>query len=335
MMVQASRTLYMGKGKVLGNKKVALEVGVLRGWEVSWRWQRIHPKTYKVAGDRISMDIYGFAFNEMVLFGWFLKLLYILVILIAAKFSIRALSRALAYIDKKVYDVSHHTHRLLEKVLKYFVYFFAFLAILSVMEMQSVLVTALAGAGVMGLAIGFAAKDVISNMLSGIFINIDKPFKYGDIIEVRGTTGKVTDMSIRTTTVESADGKVITIPNQILAQDMVTNFTRKETRWVKIPIEIAYEANLKKALDILNKILVAHKEILEEPAPEVNVTKFEESGVGIEIRGWIRTRELKKMRGVVSEVQQEIKDKFDNAGIEIPYPKRVMIDRKESGKKKK
>ena len=281
------------------------------------------------------MQFYGFALDEAMLIGWVLKLVYIIVIIIGAKYVNRGLGRALEYIDGKVYNMPHHTHKLLEKIVKYVVYFAAFLVMLSVLDMNNILVTALAGAGVMGLAVGFAAKDVISNMLSGIFLNIDKPFKYGDIIEVRSTIGKVTDMSIRTTTVESADGKVITIPNQILAQDMVTNHTRKETRWIKIPVEIAYEANLKKALHILNDILIDHKEILEKPEPEVNVIKFDESGVMIEIRGWVKTKELKQMRAVVSSVSQEIKERFDKGGIEIPYPKRVMIEEKDLKKKKK
>jgi len=283
----------------------------------------------------MELELLGFVISDAMLFNWGFVLAQILLVLIATKIVVKILVKVAAYVDKNIYDFPEHTHRIVVRVLGYIIYFGGFLVILNVLKLENLLVTALAGAGVMGLAIGFAAKDVISNMLSGIFINIDKPFRLGDIIEVKGTSGKVTDMGFRVTTIEAADGKVITIPNQIIAQDMVTNFTRKKTRWVKIPVSIAYEADLKRALSILNKILVKHKEILERPDPEVNITNFGDSGIALEIRGWVKTQSLRKMREIISSVSLEIKNEFDKAGIEIPYPRRIMISKPAKKKKPK
>lgn len=276
----------------------------------------------------MAFELLGYVIDQATIFGWIWMLAQILVVLIIAKLVTRGIRKASILVDTKIYDLQDHTHKVLVRVINYFVYFIAFLVILNALGLEGVLVTAMAGAGVMGIAIGFAAKDVISNMLSGVFITFDKPFRINDIIEVKGVGGKVTDMGIRNTTMESADGRVMTVPNQIIAQDIVTNLTRKMTRRVKIPISIAYEANLKKALAILNKILIKHKEILEDPEPEVIVTKFADSGIDIEVRGWVKTKNLRKPRAIISEVSQEIKAEFDKAGIEIPYPKRVMISKK-------
>jgi len=277
----------------------------------------------------VNMDLLGMAITQEWIYGWTFKLIQVILVLIIAKLISNGIRHASIFVDKRIYDIRDRTQKILVRVVNIFIYFFAFLAILNVLDLRNILVTAMAGAGVMGIAIGFAAKDVISNMLSGVFIGVDKPFKVGDIIEVKGVIGKITDIRFRSTTMESAEGKVMTIPNQIIAQDIVTNLTRKELRWVKIPVEIAYESNLKKALKILNRILIKHEEILENPEPEVIVTQFAESGINIEIRGWIRTKDLKKSRQIISEVSQEIKKEFDKNKIEIPYPKRVMI----SGKK--
>lgn len=274
------------------------------------------------------MDFLGIVISQQVIFDWLLKLFQVVFVLLAARLFSGGIKEASIFVDKRIYDIRDRTQTILVRVVNYFVYFVAFLFILNILDLKNVLVTAMAGAGVMGIAIGFAAKDVISNMLSGIFIGVDKPFRVGDIIEVRDITGKITDIKIRTTTVESADGRVMTVPNQIIAQDIVTNLTRKEIRWVKIPVEIAYESNLKKALKILDQVLIKHTGILEKPEPEVSVTSFEESGIKIEIRGWIKTKDLRRSRQIISEVTQDIKARFDRNGIEIPYPKRVMISKK-------
>jgi small-conductance mechanosensitive channel len=187
-----------------------------------------------------------------------------------------------------------------------------------------------AGLGIAGLAIGLAAKDTLSNMIAGIFIIIDKPFKLGDRIEIwsaprnSATWGDVIDIGLRSTKIRTTDNIVMVIPNSEIAKRDIINYSAMpEGIRVRIPVGIAYEADLKEAKDLLLKIARETKGVSEKPAPKVVVKKFGESSVDLELRVWIKDARIR--RRITSGIGGRIKEEFDAAGIEIPYPKRHII----------
>ena len=191
-----------------------------------------------------------------------------------------------------------------------------------------------AGAGVAGIAIGFAAKDTLSNLIAGILLIIDRPFEVGDRIEIwtapknSATWGDVIDIGLRATKIRTTDNIVIIIPNNEIMMRDIINYTTitKEIR-VRIPIGIAYDADIKKAKALIIKVALELDWTMREPAPNVVVRNFGESGVDLQARIWI-SRPRRRM-DTISHVTDRVKEVFEEEGIEIPYPKRDIYIKKE------
>ncbi len=185
----------------------------------------------------------------------------------------------------------------------------------------------IAGAGVAGIAIGFAAKDTLSNLIAGILLIIDRPFEIGDRIEVwsapRGSAswGDVVDIGLRATRIKTTDNIVIIIPNNEIMKRDIVNYTSITAKIrVRVNIGVAYEADIRKAKDIIIEVARQMKWAADIPAPKVVVRNFGESSVDLQLRIWIK--EARRRMDTISFVIDNVKEAFDLAGIEIPYPKR-------------
>jgi len=184
-----------------------------------------------------------------------------------------------------------------------------------------------AGAGVLGVAIGFAAKDTLSNLIAGVLLIIDRPFEIGDRIEVwraptgSATWGDVIDIGLRATKIKTTDNIVIIIPNnQIMTRDII-NYTIINTKIrVRINMGIAYDADLQKSKNIALDVADGIDWINKTPAPKVVVRNFGESAVDLQLRVWIQ--DARKRMDTISTITDQVKERFDQEGIEIPYPKR-------------
>jgi small-conductance mechanosensitive channel len=191
----------------------------------------------------------------------------------------------------------------------------------------------IAGAGVAGIAIGFAAKDTLSNIIAGILLIMDRPFEVGDRIEVwsaptnSATWGDVLDIGLRATKIRTTDNIVIVIPNnEIMTRDIINYTTITDEIRVRIPIGIAYDADVKRAKEIINDIALELDWVMREPPPKVVVKSFGDSAVNLEARVWIS--EPRRRIDTVSHMTDRVKEVFQNEGIEIPYPKRDVYIKK-------
>ncbi len=265
--------------------------------------------------------------NQILQNEWFIKIVWILVTLAAAKIAIKLFSPIVRKFDEMVESVqwSEQTHLLIERAIKYGIWFAAVIVILEILGIEGAIFTALAGAGVAGLAIGFAAKDTLSNLISGIFLYMDKTFNIGDVVEIDGNVGRVVDIHLRKTIIKGFDNKVITIPNSKTAEAIVINYSREPTRRVSVPVGIAYEADLEKAEKIILELIKKDPDFLDDPKPSVVVTGFGDFSVNLEVRAWTKNENIldKKVR-----LMKKIKIAFDKNGIEIPYPKRVVVQQR-------
>ena len=191
-----------------------------------------------------------------------------------------------------------------------------------------------AGAGVAGIAIGFAAKDTLSNLIAGVLLIIDRPFEVGDRIEVwtapknAATWGDVIHIGLRATKIRTTDNIVIIIPNNEIMKRDIINYTTvtKEIR-VRVPIGVAYDADIKKAKELIIKTALELDWVMQEPAPKVVVRSFGDSAVDLQARIWI-SRPRRRM-DTISHVTDRVKEVFQEEGIEIPYPKRDIYIKKE------
>jgi small-conductance mechanosensitive channel len=194
-----------------------------------------------------------------------------------------------------------------------------------------------AGAGVAGIAIGFAAKDTLSNLIAGVLLIIDRPFEMGDRIEVwsapagSATWGDVVDIGLRATKIKTTDNIVIIIPNNEIMKRDIVNYTIISSKIrVRINIGIAYDADIEKAKALILNVAESVAWISKAPEPKVVVRNFGESSVDLQLRVWIE--DARKRMDTISLVTDKIKTAFDEHGIEIPYPKRdiTIINRSAS-----
>ncbi|MCB2147426.1 MAG: mechanosensitive ion channel family protein [Deltaproteobacteria bacterium] len=192
----------------------------------------------------------------------------------------------------------------------------------------------IAGAGVMGVAVGFAAKDTLSNLIAGILLIIDRPFEIGDRIEVwsapagSASWGDVIDIGLRATRIKTTDNIVVIIPNnEIMTRDIVNYTIISSSIRVRVNIGIAYDADMVKAKTLIIQAAQSADWILAEPAPKVVVRDFGESAVSLQLRVWIK--DARKRMDTISYITDTVKTLFDENGIEIPFPKRdiTIVDR--------
>lgn len=193
----------------------------------------------------------------------------------------------------------------------------------------------IAGAGVMGVAVGFAAKDTLSNLIAGILLIIDRPFEVGDRIEVwsapagSASWGDVIDIGLRATRIRTTDNIVVIIPNnEIMTRDIVNYTIINASIRVRVNIGIAYDADMEKAKTLILQAARSAEWILPEPAPKVVVRDFGESSVDLQLRVWIK--DARRRMDTISFVTDTVKTLFDRHGIEIPFPRRdvTIVERR-------
>ena len=181
----------------------------------------------------------------------------------------------------------------------------------------------LASAGVIGIAVGFAAKDTLANLISGVSIVADAPYKIGDYIVLdTGERGIVTNLGIRSTRLLTRDDVEVSIPNAVIGNAKITN--ESGGPWIKhrirVGIGVAYGSNTEEVVDILEQIALDCPGINDNPAPRVRMREFGASSLDFELLGWINHPEL---RGRVKhDLLMEIDRRFRQEGIVIPFPQR-------------
>ena len=205
---------------------------------------------------------------------------------------------------------------LVDTVLHYIIIILGLLMALSQLGVN--VTAALAGVGVAGIALGFAAQDSVANVISGILIFWDKPFVVGDWIETEGQYGKVQNITLRTTRIRTPQNSYIVIPNKRIIDEVLENYSKHGEVRVDVLVGIAYKEDIGKAREVLLDAVKSMDHILEDPAPDVVVDELGGSSVNLKVRVWIESADQR--RGVYFKVTETAKLALDEAGIEIPFP---------------
>lgn len=179
-----------------------------------------------------------------------------------------------------------------------------------------------AGLGIVGIAVGFAAQSTLSNFIAGITLLVERPFRIGDWVRINDQEGKVVKIAFRTTWLRTRDNIFTMIPNDSVATSDIVNFSAKGPTRVRIPLGIAYKESAKKARGVILPLLQAHEKALQVPGmePRVVMTGLGDSSVDLVALYWIQPEDIDIQSRITAELLEQIKEALDEAGIEIPFP---------------
>jgi len=177
---------------------------------------------------------------------------------------------------------------------------------------------ALAGIGVAGIAIGFAAQDSLSNIIAGFLIFLDKPFKVGDWVTVSDQYGMVREITMRTTRIRTNNNTFVVIPNKNIIDEVLVNHSKHGETRIDVPVGIAYKEDIGRAREVLLEAIQPLTDVAKDPEPAIAVVGLGASSIDLEIRVWITDAGREKPTFVA--VVEAAKVALDAAGIEIPFP---------------
>ena len=181
----------------------------------------------------------------------------------------------------------------------------------------------LVAGGVMGIAIGFAGQSIFSNLISGVFLLIERPIKIGNAVKIDDTVGRVEDIQMISTTVRTFDGLHVRFPNQKVFGEKIINYEANVARRFQYQVGIRYMDDADKAIAIIKKIIDKEPFALKYPEPMVFVEGLGESSVDLIVRMWAP---VEIWHSLYRNVLWKIKVSLEKEGIEIPFPQRVLWD---------
>lgn len=214
--------------------------------------------------------------------------------------------------------------QVMSKLIYAIVMLIGFFIALGVMQLDKVLTSVLAGAGVMGLAIGFALQGTLSNTVSGFMLSFQPKVRIGDFIEAQGKSGYVEEIDLRTVTIRQPDNDYVMIPNKIFVENPFTNYSWTERGRVSVSCGVGYESDLQKVEELVVKIISENFEQHDNEEVEFFFTEFGDSSINFITRFWIHSQKPKPKFEAQHKAIKLIKKNFDEAGINIPFPIRTL-----------
>lgn len=211
--------------------------------------------------------------------------------------------------------LSAQTAMLISKIAKYGLFLLVLVSVLRQMGFD--LGAFLGAAGIAGVAIGFASQTSLGNLISGLFLLAERPFKIGDVVEIDGVTGHVDNIALLATYIRTFDNRQVRIPNETIVKVRVTNVTRFPIRRLDLDISVAYKENIARVITLLTEIANDNPLSMDEPEPVVIIKNLGTSSVDFMLGVWIDQLDLMAAR---NSILTAIKTRFETEGIEIPFP---------------
>ena len=220
----------------------------------------------------------------------------------------------------KRYRLDGSIEQLLRNVVSVVLMAFGVAAVLAQFGIQ--ILSVIAGLGIVGIAVGFAAQETLSNFIAGVTLLVERPFRIGDWVEINGQTGKVREITLRTTRLRSRDNVVMAIPNASVASSDIVNYSAGGPLRVRIPVGIAYKESAKRAREVMLPVVRANEMIMTRLGlgPTVLMSELGDSSVNLDIFYWIEPDHIDVQPRISAEILEACKEALDDAGIEIPFP---------------
>ena len=270
--------------------------------------------------EQITRDFKSFIPDNIVeiAIGYSISFVFALLIFFIGKWISKSVVKILGKALRKVGGVDETLVKFLENIVYYALLTVVIIAALNKLGIATTSFLAILGAA--GLAVGLALKDSLGNFASGVMIVLFKPFKAGDSVVAAGVSGTVTEVTIFNTVFLTADNQKIIVPNSSITSGSITNVNANNTRRVDIVVAISYEDSIKNAKDVLTNIINSNPKVLKEKGFGISVTDLAETSVKLGVNVWAKSSDYGSLK---AELLEEIKIKFDEVGITIPYSKNV------------
>lgn len=245
-----------------------------------------------------------------------LKLLAAIVIFYVGRIVARMLTKGL-----RKFMQAQQIDKILETFFCNLVYWavmiFVIIAAINQIGVQTTSLIAIMGAA--GLAVGLAMQGSLSNFAAGVLIVIFRPYRVGDFVEAAGISGAVQQVQILTTILKTGDNKEIIVPNSQIMGSIITNYSANDMRRVDMTIGVGYDDDIDKVRATIQELVDADERILKEPACLIAVSALADSSVNFAVRPWVKTENY---WGVMFDLTEAIKKRFDKDGISFPFPQR-------------
>lgn len=261
--------------------------------------------------DWLTPDVAWFDFATVASFAR--AVLYVVLGIVLARFVASVTQRLL---DTRLSD---HQTLIVRRVVYYAVMALFFVSALR--ELGFSLSVLLGAAGIASVAIGFASQTSASNLISGLFLLAERPFVVGDIITIGGTTGEVLSVDLLSVKLRTFDNLYVRIPNESVIKTEVKTLTRFPIRRYDLLVGIAYKEDIARAREVLFQVAERNPLCLEEPKPLFIFQGFGDSALNMQLSVWATRENYLELRNTIHE---QIKQAFDTAGIEIPFPHRSL-----------
>ena len=213
------------------------------------------------------------------------------------------------------------------------------IAIFMMPSLRALASSLLAGAGILAVGISFASQHALSNIISGVFIIIFKPFRVNDRIKIRELSGIIEDITLRHTVIRDFENKRIIIPNSLISEEIIVNSNHEDDRICKwIEVGISYDSNIEKAKAIVKEEILNHPKHIDPRTPQQiedgdELAAVKVIGLGdssINLRGWAWAKDPVDAFNMDCDLLESIKLRFDKEGIEIPFPHRTLLHKNKS-----
>ena len=257
---------------------------------------------------------------------------------IAERIIRRVLNRAFEK-SSRILKVDVTNYMIIKHLVSFLIYVFAIgVAVSFFPALRGITVSIFASAGVLAVVIGFASQQAFSNIISGVFIAIFRPFRVGDTIKFSDKSGVVEDITLRHTIIRNFENRRFVIPNSKISEETIENFHLVESKTCRlVEFSISYDSDLDKAMKIMQKESEKHPNCIDtrtddeksENKPIVNVRLIGFSDSSVNLRAWVWAEDPGSAFRMGTDLNKSIKEKFDKAGIEIPYPHRTIVYKKD------
>ena len=177
-------------------------------------------------------------------------------------------------------------------------------------------------AGILSVAVGFASQTSASNLISGLFLVVERPFSVGDVITLGATTGEVLSIDLLSVKLRTLDNLYVRIPNETVIKSEVTTLTKFPIRRIDLQLGVAYKEDIAKVRELLFQLAEKNPLSLEEPKPLFIFLGFGDSAINLQFSIWAKRENFLDLK---NSIQEEIKTAFEHDGIEIPFPQRTLV----------
>ncbi len=222
-------------------------------------------------------------------------------------------------------NINQELFRIFNKILYITVLSIGVMFCLSILNLDKTVTSLLAGAGIVGLALGFAFQDIAANFISGFFMASKKPFNIGDVIEVENVKGVVKKINLRTTELLDFDGDYVIIPNKQVFQSAIVNYSTMGKRRIVISVGVGYESDLEQVENCAKKTINSLEDTIQDKGVSVHFLEFGDSSINLDIKFWVEYPNNGTYMNSLSKGVKAIKSAFNKEGINIPFPIRTLM----------